>query len=95
MSDISNIHNVGSVYPVNRPITPDGAATSIRPAVPSHPPFDTVEFSPRATALARVAEESSLRIARTNAFRTQIENGTFETPERIEGTITQLLDIIG
>lgn len=95
MSDISNIHNVGGAYSFLRPVTPDATGQQNRITESSQAALDTVEISPRASALARAAEASSLRIARTNAIRAQIASGTFETPERIEGTITKLLDVIG
>ena len=54
---------------------------------------DTVEFS--SLALARAAGESSLSVVKAAAIRFQIESGVFETPERIEGTVARLLDVIG
>ncbi len=56
---------------------------------------DTVEFSRMGRAMARAAEESSLRIARTRAIRAEIDNGTYETPERIDRTAERVLDVIG
>lgn len=92
MSDISNI---ASIHPLTIPLVTDttGYTTETDRRVQSF--RDSVEISPRASALARVAEESSLSLARTRAIRAEIENGTFETPERIEGTVKHLLDVIG
>jgi hypothetical protein len=56
---------------------------------------DTVEISRFARALARAVELSSFSVARTRAIRAEIENGTFETRRRIEGTVNRLLDVIG
>ena len=55
---------------------------------------DTVEWSRFGRRLARAVELSSLSVARTRAIRAQIESGTFETPERINGTVERLLDVI-
>ncbi len=40
-------------------------------------------------------ERSSLRRAKLAAVREQIALGTYETPERISGTVHRLLDVIG
>jgi len=39
-------------------------------------------------------ELSSYRAARARAIREQIEDGTYETRERISGTVERLLDVI-
>lgn len=56
---------------------------------------DTVEISREALALSRAAETSSLRMARNNAIRSEIQSGSYETPERIAKTVERLLDVLG
>jgi len=56
---------------------------------------DSVELSRFGRALARAVDLSSFSVARTRAIRAQIESGTYETPERINGTVARLLDVIG
>ena len=90
MSEIISIGNLYSLPPVPREV-------SVREArVPVHrtPDGDTAEFSRTAEALARAVMESSLKIARTRAIRAEIEDNTFVTPERINGTVDRLLDVI-
>ena len=65
-------------------IEPDG--TFARPALetdlPAH--FDD--------ELQRVLSRTSFRLARLRAVRADIEAGTFETKERIQGTVGRLID---
>ncbi len=56
---------------------------------------DRVEISPRGRLLAETSASSSFRTAKTQAIRAEIEAGTYETPERIEGTVARILDVIG
>ncbi len=56
---------------------------------------DRVELSRFGRQLADAMRISSLRRARTQAIRAQIENHTYETPERLIGTVDRLLDVIG
>ena len=92
MSDISNILDI---HPLTVPVVADGAGYAVETDRRVTAYRDSVEISPSANALARASEESSLRLARTRAIRAEIENGTYETRERIEGTVKHLLDIIG
>ena len=44
--------------------------------------------------LRRVVDHSSLRQARLHAIQAEIQNRTYETPERVSGTVDRLLDVI-
>lgn len=90
--DMSLSINIASAYPsvpfsrvIARSPTPPAALTT---------DGDRVEFSSVGRTLSRVAEESSFRIARVRAIRDEIENGTYETPERINGTVERLVDVL-
>ena len=91
MSAIVNIENIYGLPPLVREVAHAPARRSGMFA----PQRDTIEFSSIGRELARAVEQSSLRIARTRAIRAEIESGTFETPERINGTAQRLLDVIG
>ena len=82
------ISNVSNILPI-RPATPASPVTSI----PQHaaPAQDSVEFSSFGRAMARAAAESTMRLAQINAIRSEIQSGTYETPERIRGTAARLL----
>ena len=45
-------------------------------------------------ALRRIVGQSSMRQARLRAIRAEIEDGNYETPERIGVTVDRLLQII-
>lgn len=90
MSWILNINQVAS--PIQPVAAPARQAATARP-VARTAERDTLEVSN--VALARAFELSSLRIAKTASVRAQIDAGTFETPERLNGTVTHLLDILG
>lgn len=87
--DMSLSINIGPAYPsvpFSRVIARSPAALTTD--------GDRVEFSSVGRTLSRVAEESSFRIARVRAIRGEIENGTYETPERINGTVERLIDVL-
>ncbi len=89
---ITNIAGLGSW------LGPYGTAPKASLAPPSpmtRDAEDTVEVSPRGRALARGAGSSSFVLARIRAVRMEIAQGTYETPERIDGTAARLLDVIG
>lgn len=92
---MSAIVNIGNV-PVLSPSTlPPSNSYSMFAADTSAEAVDSVELSSLGKALSRATELSSLSVARVRAIRDQIANGTFETPERINGTVARLLDVIG
>jgi hypothetical protein len=56
---------------------------------------DMVELSPAGLALSRAGVQSPPRLARISEVRAAIKAGTFETPERMNGTVERLLEILG
>ena len=44
--------------------------------------------------LQKVLSQTSFRLARLRAVRADIEAGTFETKERIQGTVGRLIDVL-
>jgi len=56
---------------------------------------DLVELSQLGVALSRAEVESRLRTARICEIRAGIKAGTFETPQRVDGTVERLLEILG
>ena len=90
MSEVINISSLFASQPMARG---NPAASPVRPSSDVRAE-DSVEISDTGYALLRAAEESSLRIARARAIRAEINTGTFETPARIEGTVSRLLDIL-
>ena len=79
--------------PAYRPITlPNTGTPKSAPAATVR--GDTLELSGRGEALARTTALSGVSLDRIEAIRAEILAGTYETPERIEGVVQHLLDII-
>lgn len=67
-----------------------GQPANLSPAIAE----DVVEFSEISRSLAAEVSSSSFRRARIEALRQQIAEGTYETPERLRGTVNRLLQAI-
>jgi len=93
MDDMSAIANIDSIYQLPPLSGKPAASTSARASI-HEIRGDVAEISELGRAMARSVEESSLRLAYTRAIRAQIENGTYETAERIDATAQRLLDVI-
>jgi hypothetical protein len=88
------IINIGNVYP-SVSINPTTPPQSTPPTVVRHGlDGDTFELSRAGAARVRAAEKATFLLAKTRAIRAQIEAGTYETPERINGTVDRLIDVI-
>jgi anti-sigma28 factor (negative regulator of flagellin synthesis) len=82
-------------------LSPTGAAASLGPiarapareeAAPSRPQRaqDSVEFSPRAQLLSRLAELPDVRQGLIDRVRAEIASGTYETPDKIDALLEDL-----
>ena len=94
MSEIINIGSLSAhIAPVHSIVHPSAlhepAPTQVSEA------GDSVEISRFGRTMSQIMTESSLRLAKINAIREQIAEGTFETPARISGTVNRLLDVVG
>ncbi|MEK6800044.1 MAG: hypothetical protein AABZ12_13855 [Planctomycetota bacterium] len=45
-------------------------------------------------AAADAMDQSSFRVAKLRAIRSEIDQGTYENPERINATVDRLIDIV-
>lgn len=82
---------VSNVYSV--PPTPS-APVNVNPTASTPAPADTVELSQAGLALQNGQDLSSLSQAKVRAVRAEIQAGTYESPQRIEGTIDRVLDVL-
>jgi len=90
MSDNISIGGISPSYPNDRPAP--GYAIQRPPPTPDlQGGVAVTRFS---DALQRIVEQSSMRQARVRAIQAEIENGAYETTERISGTVDRLLDVI-
>lgn len=89
---MSDFISVGGATP---PAT-DRVGVNRSETLPSAPSFATMPSSPLrfSAELQAVLAQSPFRLARLHAIRGEIENGTFETPERLRATADRLLDVI-
>jgi hypothetical protein len=87
MIEINNINRADW-----RPFSPAAAHAALSFAQPA---AAEAELTPFSKALLEATGGSSLRDARINAIRGEIKAGTFETPERLTGTVSRLLDLLG
>ena len=92
---MSVIININSVQPAPLARVPSA------PQSPFHAPTrttsidgDSVELSKVGRALARAVDESSFRLARVRSIRSEIEAGTYETANRLDGTVSRMLDVL-
>ena len=92
MSEILNISNAYASLASTRLAPPEAGPAISQTLLPSG---DTLELSRLGRTLSAAAAQSSFSIARTRAIRAEIQSGTYETPERIQGTVTRLVDVLG
>lgn len=91
MSDIAPISTGASRMPDHPPgVSEHRPAPGRADAVAR--PSDRVELSERARLLSRLAEPLPVRHELVNRVRAEIEAGTYETSERIEGALDGLAE---
>ncbi|HUU82852.1 MAG TPA: flagellar biosynthesis anti-sigma factor FlgM [Phycisphaerae bacterium] len=88
MNDISNINGVFQQPPssVARRVVAELPSETGRQALD-----DEVEISDVGALLSRARELPEVRLDRISRLKAEIDSGTFETPERLEGTVERLL----
>lgn len=69
-------------------VEPDAASTPASRTVESGTPSRFDE------ELQQVLSRTSFRLARVRAVRSEIEAGTYETKERVQGAVGRLIDIL-
>ena len=90
---MSIVLNIAQSYPV--PASTVAQAPKIpAPSVRAFLSPDSVSISAAARALNEAIESSSLRLAKIRAVRAEIEEGTYESYERLEATASRILDLI-
>lgn len=94
VANMSAIINIGSIYPTLPPVAVTASSSKSSFGDVTAVAGDSVEISPFGQALSKAADQSSLSLARIHAVRREIENGSFETQARIDGTISRLLEFL-
>ena len=79
--------------PIN---APHGAkATQPTPQPEAFRETDQLDISPEADLVSRIRELPDIRADRVAEIRSEIESGTYETPDKLESALDRLLDEIG
>jgi len=91
MANVNGIH--GSTGP--GAVEPARAAGRSVAAAKPHQAGDTVEISLAARLAMKVREIPDVRTELVERVKGQIEDGTYESPERIDATVERLLDELG
>ena len=95
MPDISPINNLqGSSVPASIQRTQvDAPATTA--STPKHTEIqDRVEISDHARHLEKIRQSPDIRQSKIDAARSEIAQGTYETPDRLRAALLRLLDDI-
>lgn len=92
---MSNIININFGSAISQSPASLRGSVPVQAPQPQAFPRDTVEFSQRSESLAAAADLSSFRIARIRAISAEITAGTYETQQRIEATVSRILDVVG
>ena len=88
---------MSDVPPIGRPVPP-AMGRSNTPHQPAHPTSsqnrgrDQVELSRTAQLLSKIHELPDMRQDLIARVREQIQNGTYETPEKLEVAVQKLLE---
>jgi anti-sigma28 factor (negative regulator of flagellin synthesis) len=87
------IHGPGGVTGPERPAAPHPEKTQgvDRPSSPERI-VDQVQISEQAHYLEKLSQVPPIRYERVAELQRLIENGTYETSERIEGAVEKLLE---
>lgn len=95
MSEIGAIGGGASASGLPRPPQTDGAGRPVGRAEPrARRGEDRVEVSSLARSMSRLSAEP-VRQDLIDRVRAEIEAGTYETPDKIEGAVENLLDELG
>ncbi|HVW00216.1 MAG TPA: flagellar biosynthesis anti-sigma factor FlgM [Planctomycetaceae bacterium] len=85
---VSSIGRSSPIVPSQPAAKPEAAAKPSGPAAPQ----DEVEISSAGRLLDNLGRMGNIRDERLAQIRAAIENGTYDTPEKLDGALSRLLD---
>lgn len=91
MSDISGISATGAGRVVGASSAPGRDTPAPQDSAPLRRGTDRVEVSALATYLSKLRQLPAVRQSLIDSVRAQIENGTYDTPEKIDAALDQML----
>jgi flagellar biosynthesis anti-sigma factor FlgM len=86
----SHLHGAQSINGPHSARTPQPETAS-----PTSAASDQLDLSQAGQIAARMSEIPDVRQDRVNAIRAAIQNGTYETADKLSGAVDRLLDEIG
>lgn len=84
--------NIHSAQPLRAPHRPASAAPA---GSASSAGVDALDISSEADFISQARDLPEIRSERVAAIRAQIQNGTYETSDKLSGALDRLLDEIG
>lgn len=90
--DVSGVGSVSGASPV-RGVTPP--ATTQPVSVPIAVPQDELEISSAGKMLDRLSETPEVRAERIAQIKEAIENGAYDTDEKLEAALSRMFDSLG
>lgn len=84
IGNTSPLQRLNNTQPVYREVAPDGTTTNTRPA-------DRLELS-GVSHLMRSLQKNDIRADKVAQIKSQIEAGTYETPDKLDLATDRLLD---
>lgn len=94
MSDVSPLSSVSAGRAVGGPSAPGRDASSIIESSPIRRQADQVEVSQVATYLNKLRQMPAVRQDLVEATRAEIASGTYDTPEKFDAALEELLNDI-
>jgi flagellar biosynthesis anti-sigma factor FlgM len=93
---IMQIYGVSQLHGAQAPNAPHNARlVSNDPVARSHSTSDQLDISEAAQLAAKLADIPDIRQDRVASIRAAIENGTYETADKLNTAVDRLLDEIG
>ena len=92
--DVSGLGSVGGAGSV-RSAPPSGIATSDASSAAPASPKDELELSEVGRALDQVGDTSEVRAERLNQIKESIDNGTYDTDEKLDVALSRMFDAFG
>jgi negative regulator of flagellin synthesis FlgM len=88
---MTNVHGIQPTGAAGG-IEPTGGVTPTRAMPEAEATFDTVEISTAAKLASKVRDVPEVRAGLVARVKSEIEAGTYETAERLDVTISRLMD---
>lgn len=91
--DVNGTSSISGSLPINKQISPSNINTEKTPASkPISSPQDELEISSAGRMLDEMTNDSEMRAERLAQIKAAIDDGTYETDEKLDAALSRLLD---